>query len=157
MKKPAASRIFLIGLLLVSALILLAKKTKMLTKSAAIKAVFLTSRYALISSYIERLAILESGNYTSRIYKEDNNFTGMGIASIRPQKIKGIDEIGEGGRPVAIYSNDVQCAEDLLAWFKYHNAPTSFSSDRAFISYLKSKNYFATELETYLSAYSKVK
>ena len=66
------------------------------------------------ADYIVRQAILETGNFTSAIFLENNNLLGMKHPRVRPTTSLG------SNRGHAVYFNWVESVEDYLLWLRYY-------------------------------------
>lgn len=81
----------------------------------------------------------------------------MGIAANRKQLKVGINEVGEGGRPTAIYKNDWQSAKDFKLWLDYNKVdPNQIDSSKSFLEMLANKWWWGrgvSRVDSYLNAF----
>ena len=118
-----------------------------------------TIRQVLIKSgYSPRFADIavavarhETGDFTSRLFREYNNAFGM-TSTLRP-----------GGRPhfangevmtkneglFNTYASVEDSAKDFVEYLKWFRYPKHFDTPEAFVAFQKSKGYFADTLENY--------
>ena len=66
------------------------------------------------ADYIVRQAILETGNFTSAIFLENNNLLGMKHPRVRPTTSLGTN------RGHAVYHHWTESVEDYLLWLRYY-------------------------------------
>lgn len=67
-----------------------------------------------VATYVAAQATLESGNFTSEIYKENKNFMGMKEAHCRLTTAKG------SNRNHAKYYTEIECMADYILWLVYN-------------------------------------
>jgi len=94
-------------------------------------------------------AKLESGNFSSNIYRQTNNPLGMGHASRRRQLGKISDIIHEGGN-IQKYRNDTQGFRDMFLWYEFGNFPRSVANAAEYVNQLKRRRYFSLSESEYL-------
>jgi uncharacterized FlgJ-related protein len=112
-----------------------------------------SSKYSSYAPYLVALTKVESGNYTSNLYKKHNNTLGMGCVQRRPTTQIGCSErIYDGGMSKGVYKSVNSSVEDLILWLDYNKAPTSFRSVEAFSNWMKSKSYFGVSADQYTKA-----
>jgi len=73
------------------------------------------SEHRLLSS----VAFVESANFTSNVYKENNNFIGMHMPKVR-KTLAEVGTIADGGATMARYKFKVYCALDFFLWLDTH-------------------------------------
>lgn len=67
-----------------------------------------------VATYVAAQATLESGNFESNIFKENNNFMGMKEPNCRLTTAKG------SNRNHAKYDTRTQCMQDYILWLVYN-------------------------------------
>jgi uncharacterized FlgJ-related protein len=128
---------------------ILRSKTK---PARIIQTKFLNSNYPDLWKYAFLQAIVETGFFTSNIYKKNNNLFGMKNASARVQLGTKID-----GTDFRFYKNLDQSIEDFFIWLRYTRFPL-VNSIREYVHELKKRNYFEESEDYYyklmVSAYN---
>ena len=109
------------------------------------------SKYRKLSPYIFAQARLESANFTSNIYRKNNNAFGMTHPTKRPS-LGDTSKVYEsnGTIPMQAYRNDTQSFRDFILYLKYFNYPTTVSGADEYVKILKSKGYFTAPESDYL-------
>lgn len=141
---------WLIGLAMLIILFLLGRKMQIQNKGALL--LFFTD--AGIEPEAARILVAQSlhetGNFKSKVFRENNNLFGMKEASVRPETADGT----RNGH--AFYSNPKESAEDMLLWLKYSGAYTTFgkglkllTNPYKYVLWLKSKRYFEDTINNY--------
>lgn len=97
-----------------------------------------------LSKMIIAQAAVETGNFTSNIYKKNNNLFGMKLAKKRITTATG-EKFGH-----AVYDTVFSSIQDYKYYYQEFNLPDRYDSIRQFITSLKSKGYFESDLETYI-------
>ncbi len=97
-----------------------------------------------IVDLILAMSALESGRWTSPVYRLRNNPWGMKWATKRPNSqthtyFQGVQ------KEFAYYVNLDDAAHDIFQWMDYNNAP-EFWSLSGFVRFLKSKSYFDADI-----------
>lgn len=113
------------------------------------------SKYGNYAKWIEAMARHESGNYTSKIAKENNNIFGMGFPYSRPAANEGTTEHKIERQFMSNYKSYDQAIEDLLLWFDYNNFPTDLERVEDFAERLRMKGYYTDTLNNYTKALKK--
>jgi len=83
----------------------------------------------------------ETNNFSSRIFRENNNLFGMKVSS---RKIATSEKNGH-----AVYSNISDSVKDYKAYYTARNYNKTYSSVDAFVQALKGKNYFEAPIDQY--------
>ena len=91
----------------------------------------------------------ETGNFTSDIFKENNNLFGMKLARVRKTTA-----IGEN-RGHAVYASIEDCIKDYWLYNKAFNYLAEYSSVASFVRALVLKKYFEAKPEEYQTAVEK--
>lgn len=91
----------------------------------------------------------ETGNFTSDIFKENNNLFGMKLARVRKTTA-----IGEN-RGHAVYKSIEDSIADYWLYNKALNYLTNYSSIAAFVREMVLKKYFEAKESEYLAAVEK--
>lgn len=100
----------------------------------------------------------ESGNFSSNVFKTDNNAFGLKMPSKRPRtyiaRASNIVMRAEGSTPYAHYSSLQQCITDLIkGWHVYNKTDWSkLQTPEQYAAYLKSKSYYGDSQENYTAA-----
>lgn len=121
----------------------------------AAKAAGLTDAQAKI---IVAQAQHESANFTSNVFKTDNNLFGMKMPSKRPrtyiERPSKIIMQSEGSTPYAHYVSITDSVNDLVkGWHSYNKTNWSLLTTPALYSaYLKSKGYYGDAQAVYTNA-----
>ena len=118
---------------------------------AAIREVIRKSEWVNLYPLILAQSKVETANFTSNVYRANNNLFGMNVPSKRPF-------LGERGTPTpeggtyARYKNDVTSVRDYVEWLKYTKFPTYSMTPETFVNQMKQRGYFTASEETYLRA-----
>lgn len=137
----------LFGLAAIAAALFLIKKNRFLMRP-----VLFLSKYRRLTPYVIAQAKAETGNFTSRFYREFNNMFGMKGAVKRKQLGRqGTVHESDGGTPIHIYANDIQSLRDLFIYFDYVSFPTAVESVESYVRQLKRRGYFSTTEDHYLA------
>lgn len=108
------------------------------------RVLILASKYRDLLPYIVAQAKLESANFTSKVYRVDNNMFGM--------------KVGSSGKPGLLspegdyyrhYENDTESLVALLEWLDKKSFPVSVVSPDEYAIELRKRNYFTAPLEVY--------
>jgi hypothetical protein len=101
---------------------------------------------ATMARYFVAVSKFETGNFTSRLAREDNNFFGMKRARVRKTTATG--ETPEG---FAVYPSRLEGVKDILLYLDYFNYPRHFGKASEMVAYMKVKNYFEEPFDFYYS------
>ena len=96
-----------------------------------------------MAQYITAQAAYETGNFTSDIFKENNNCFGMKLPAIRQTTA-----IGEN-RSHAVYNSIEDSVKDFKIYYDIRQYLFNYSTIEAYVSALKEKNYFTGDIEQY--------
>jgi hypothetical protein len=91
----------------------------------------------------------ESWGFTSNIFIENNNFSGMKEAKVRQRTSIGTN------RKHAIYPSLEDCVMDYVYYLEDRNIPLHQTSIRKYCTLLKKKGYFQDDLEKYIKGVRK--
>jgi flagellum-specific peptidoglycan hydrolase FlgJ len=130
----------IIGLVIIL-LLMLQKKSAMGLKN---KAILLVSKYRALMPYVVAQAKLETANFTSKVYKVDNNMFGMKVGS---SKLPGL--MSPEGDYYRHYNNDTESLIALLEWFEYKKFPVTVGSAAEYAQGLKDRNYYGAPVALY--------
>lgn len=119
---------------------------KMITQNKSAREVFflLLSRGFSVTQamFITAQAGHETGNFTSRIFKENNNCFGMKLALIRKTTATG-EKYGH-----ATYSSLKSCIDDFFLYYNNFKYLKQYENIAAYVAALKKRGYFeASEME----------
>lgn len=135
------------GLGILAAMLYLLPRNRLLMRP-----VLWMSKYRAISRYVVAQSKAETGDYTSRFYREFHNMFGMkGAVKRRQLGRKGTAYESDGGTAIQIYRSDIQSLRDLFLYFDYVNFPRYVDSPERYVAELKKRGYFSTTSEHYLS------
>ncbi len=139
------------GLLLISGLIVLYFLIVKPKRQAAISKVIGESEWAALLPFIVAQSKLETKNYTSNVYNQNNNLFGMKVPSQRPFLGSVGSKASDGGN-YASYSNDVNSVRDYIEWLRYTSFPTRVDGAEHFVRAMKTRGYFTANEVEYLKA-----
>jgi len=107
-----------------------------------------------LAKYIFCQAAFETGNFSSEIFRDQNNLFGMKLARVRPTTATGEK------RGHAVFKSIADSVKDYAIYYRYVKLPSAFSGIPAFTRALKDKKYFEANydlytagVETYYKAY----
>lgn len=86
----------------------------------------------------------ETGNFTSAIYKENNNCFGMKFPRLRKTMATGIN------KGHAVFNSLHDCIKDFLLYYRFVSLLEVYSSIEEYVSALKKRNYFEADLNEYV-------
>lgn len=99
------------------------------------------------SKLIVSVAMHETGNFTSNLYKSNNNYFGMK----HPQRRQTTSKGERNG--YAFYENYEASIEDFELWFNFHGTSVEeFEAPEELTNFMKEKGYFTDTLENYQTA-----
>lgn len=98
----------------------------------------------------------ESGNYTSNVFKKNNNAYGMKMPSKRKSPYilaaGSSAPANEGATPYARYRNVGDSAKDVVHWLNYNKIDlTKIQSASEYANILKSKGYYGASITEYVN------
>lgn len=96
-----------------------------------------------LAKYVFAQAAFETGNFTSDIFKENNNLFGMKLPTIRATLATGTN------RNHATFKTVSDSITDFALYHKARAISTAFTSIAAYVDTLNKKNYFEAEKEAY--------
>jgi hypothetical protein len=96
-----------------------------------------------LAKYVFAQAAFETGNFTSQIFKENNNLFGMKLAAIRTTLATGEN------RGHAKFNSIVDSIKDFALYHKARAYSTVFASLPSYINTLHQKGYFEAEKDAY--------
>lgn len=99
-----------------------------------------------MAQVITAQAAFETGNFTSPLFKENNNLFGMTDGSGRNNKQFGVDLRGFG-----VYKSIENSITDYRLYYMSQNYPAAYPSIDSYIEDLKSHKYFTADLDLYLN------
>ena len=98
------------------------------------------SKYKAYTCWITQQSVLETGNFSSKIFNDFNNGFGMGVPRIRKSLRIG-DYSASNGERFSTYKNFEDSVADYLLYADYFNMPTNFNRPEQFVDFLVSKGY----------------
>lgn len=101
---------------------------------------------SLTARYLVAQAAHETSNFTSKIFRENNNLFGMKFPKVRKTTAIG-ERYGH-----AIYNSLKESVEDIALYHKALALPTVFKDTNSFVEALKAKKYFEADVEDYKKA-----
>jgi hypothetical protein len=120
-----------------------------MNKGANNTAVFKGTEFEKYTPYIIAQAKHESNNFTSSVYRNNNNPLGMKVPSKRTFLGTKGTEAPDGGF-YAKYETDTVGFKDLLIWLRYRNFPQNLNSVDEYVNAMKDKGYFGDTVTNYL-------
>jgi hypothetical protein len=108
------------------------------------------SKYRALLPYMVAQAKLETGNFRSRVFRENKNYFGMKMPKVRPTKAIGDGLLSPEGNYYANFRSEADSIADLLLWFDYTKFPTSVTDSSQYVSELKRRGYFGSSETAYL-------
>lgn len=96
-----------------------------------------------VANWWTAVSNLETGSWTSRLYKDYNNLFGMKQPLSRFSYSLGASKSPPG---YATFSSNADSVRDLIAYMNEFNYPKDFSSIDDLVAYMKSKKYFEDPL-----------
>lgn len=112
-------------------------------KSNSIIEFFKGTEYSQIAPLLSAQTQHETGNFTSNIFRTQNNLFGMKHANGRVQL--GVND----GREHRTYANVTDSMRDQLAYLRQVNFPTEVSSVQEFVTELQKRDYFKAPISEY--------
>lgn len=96
---------------------------------------------------------LETGNFTSELFRKANNLFGMGVPVVRRSLRSGEYRASDAGniRNFSKYNTTADSVKDLVLYMQSFSYPNTFASVMDLVYFMKSKNYFEIDRETYLA------
>jgi flagellum-specific peptidoglycan hydrolase FlgJ len=108
------------------------------------------SKYKALERFILAQARHESNNFTSPVYKANNNPFGFKKAEKRKQAGKlGTPAPKKEGGNYWHYPSDTEAFKDLIVYFEAVNFPTSVRNSYEYASALKARKYFTDSVDNY--------
>lgn len=96
-----------------------------------------------LARYITAQAAHETGNFTSKIFKENNNLFGMKKPAVRKTYA-----IGEN-KGHAVFKDITDCIKDFQIYLSNFKYLSNYSSIDNYVQELKRKRYFEADLQEY--------
>ena len=97
----------------------------------------------------------ESANYTSNVFKANNNAFGMKQPKVRPTTSIGggtAAPSSEGTTPYARYKDVADSAKDLVLWLQYNRVDLSgVTTAQQYATILKDKGYYGNTMSEYIT------
>lgn len=87
----------------------------------------------------------ETGNFSSAVFKENNNLFGMRL----PRKRSTTATSSNLGH--AVYNNRLDSIYDLVLWLDYTNFPKAAKNFYGVVREMNNRNYFEVDFDTYYS------
>lgn len=146
---PALITLLITGLLLIYSVVIWITNRK--KGQAAISQVIRDSEWVNLYPLILAQSKLETANFTSNVYRNNNNLFGMNVPTKRPF-------LGERGSPspeggiYAKYKNDLTSVRDYVEWLRYTKFPTYSMTPETFVNQMKQRGYFTASESGYLKA-----
>jgi len=137
-------RFLIIGLAIVPLAVILAPM------ALKIRAIALFSKYRALMPYILAQAKHETGNFTSKVFKENKNYFGMKLPRVRPSKAIGPGLMSPEGNNYARYASEIDSLLDLFMWMDYSKFPLAVESSAQYAKELKNRGYYGDTEIAYL-------
>jgi len=115
--------------------------------------VILSSKWRNLRKYLIAQARLESANFTSNLYRNNNNAMGMGHATKgrAASQLGTNSSIGHEGQTMQKYRNDTQSFRDMFDWYRFTRFPRSVTGPEQYVAELKKRDYFSLAESVYLN------
>jgi len=140
---------FAVGLLILFRLFLITSRRKgkpLQQISRVLKAQGLESSMIRL---LQAQAIHETGNFTSRLFLENNNVFGMKIPSIRKTL-----NIAPGNQQFSKFASVDDSIKDMLFYLDHFSIPLDLADPFLYAQILKDKNYYEDPVEIYFKGLS---
>jgi hypothetical protein len=150
---------FVIGLLIVLVLFLRAKSSSTVSTTtttltglssqvpALIKSIFLPAGYSdNMVRWWTAVSDLETGTWTSDLYKKYNNCFGM-----KMPKTRNTTAITPTPTGFASYNSASDSVKDIILYLKNFNYPLDFENVESLVTYMKKVGYFEEPYDQYLA------
>jgi len=98
---------------------------------------------------LQAQAIHETGNFTSRLFKENNNVFGMKIPSIRKTL-----NVAPGTETFSQFVSIDDSIKDMLFYLDHFSIPLDLADPFLYAQILKDKNYYEDPVEVYFKGLS---
>jgi len=98
---------------------------------------------------LQAQAIHETGNFTSRLFLENNNVFGMKIPSIRKTL-----NIAPGNQQFSKFASVDDSIKDMLFYLDHFSIPLDLADPFLYAQILKDKNYYEDPVEIYFKGLS---
>jgi len=98
---------------------------------------------------LQAQAIHETGNFTSRLFLENNNVFGMKIPSIRKTL-----NIAPGNQQFSKFASIDDSIKDMLFYLDHFSIPLDLADPFLYAQILKDKNYYEDPVEVYFKGLS---
>lgn len=156
--RKARRRLLITGLLiLLLLLIVFSKKILAMIKhkdDPYNRSIIRESEYAALEQYIIAQAKHETANFTSNVYRVDNNMFGMKLALRRPQNAKkGLaSPEPEPYKYYARFESDSESMKDFIEWLRFNRFPTNVANVDEYAQKMKDKGFYGDSVENYSRA-----
>lgn len=106
-----------------------------------------------MASWWTAISKVETGNYTSVLFKDYNNLFGMTVPSQRRSLRNGEVERMDGGvmNRFSTYATTQDSILDLVIYLQALRYPVTFNSVDDLVAFMRSKGYFTASLSSYLA------
>lgn len=96
---------------------------------------------------------LETGNFTSELFRKANNLFGMGVPSVRRSLRSGEYTASDAGniRKFSKYNTTADSVKDLVLYMQSFSYPNTFTTVADLVYFMKSKKYFELDADKYLA------
>lgn len=121
------------------------------TSSKVISEVIESSKYSALAPYWIAVSQVETGNFTSNLFKKNNNGFGFTFSVNDPYAIG--YTLSSAGVKWAKYASLADSARSIVDYMDRFKWPTSVSGANEFVGVMKSKKYFAENEADYLKAF----
>jgi len=122
--------------------------------SSTNKNIIAHSEYGAYADLVIAQAKHESANFTSKVYKTDNNPFGMKVPSKREFLGTPGMKASDGGN-YAHYESDSVAFKDLLKWMRATRFPTDCETVEQYAAELRARKYYTDSLANYTKALKK--
>lgn len=118
--------------------------------SAKNSIIILFSKYRALMPYILAQSKLETANFTSKVFRENNNMFGMKLPRIRPTTATGAGLLSPEGNNYANYTSTAESLQDLFLWMDNTKFPLAVVDSEQYARELKQRNFYGVTQAQYL-------
>lgn len=111
------------------------------------------TKYRKLLPYVEAQAKFETDNFTSKVYRTENNMFGMKHPVNRPAigVAGGLGDTGSARGVMQRYKNTLDSLRDLFLWMDYTKFPVEVGGVEQYVSEMQSRGYFTVPWDVYVN------
>jgi len=140
---------FAVGLLILLHRFLITSRRKVKPLKAISKVLKAQGLEPSMIRLLQAQAIHETGNFTSRLFLENNNVFGMKIPSIRKTL-----NIAPGNQQFSKFASVDDSIKDMMFYLDHFSIPLDLADPFLYAQILKDKNYYEDPVEVYFKGLS---